>query len=162
MPVFLTLAVLFILVPVTEILLLIRIGAAFGPGATVALVLVTGFAGAALAKWQGAKAWHAVRVAMRRGEMPSKELFDGFCILCAGLLMVTPGLLTDGAGFLLLIPPFRASVRKALAKALLGQVVSANQSFSFSAGRAGEEPTGHPGDDPQSDIIDVEAERVDD
>lgn len=162
MPVFLTLTALFILVPLTEILLLIRIGAVFGPWTTVAIVLFTGFMGATLAKWQGAKAWYTVRMAMRRGEMPSKELFDGFCILCAGLLMVTPGLLTDCVGFLLLIPPFRAVVRKALTKTLLGQAVDSRQGFSFSAGRARGESTGRPSNSSQSEIIDVEAERVDD
>ena len=161
MPLFLTLAVLFVLVPLTEIFLLIKISMVLGPWTTLGIVLFTGFAGATLAKLQGAKAWHAVRMATRRGEMPSKELFDGFCILCAGLLMLTPGLLTDCAGFLLLIPPFRAHVRKALAKRLLGRAMVARQGFSFTVGNAGSPPRDEPYDTSQSDIIDVESERLD-
>lgn len=161
MPVFLTLAALFVLVPLTEIFLLLKLSSLVGLWTTLGIVLLTGFAGATLAKWQGARAWRAVRVSMRAGRMPSNELFDGFCILCAGLLMLTPGLLTDCAGFLLLIPPFRVSVRKSLAKRLIGQAAGSQHGFSFTVGDVGRETGTRPPAESGSDVIDVEGERVD-
>lgn len=163
MRLFLLLAFLFIALPWIEISLLIYVGNELGFFSALVIVLITGCVGAALARRQGIQVWGNVRRAARQGKVPSKELFDGFCILCAGLLLVTPGLLTDCTGFLLLFPPFRAVVRKALARRLMGQAVVSGNGFSFSAGKG--QPPSFPQDQQQndhSDVIDVEAEVVDD
>jgi len=140
MHLFLVLACLFIFIPVIEISLLVRVYSAIGFPGTVLIVLGTGVIGAALARKQGARAWANVRAALREGRAPSKELFDGFCILCAGLLLVTPGLLTDCTGFLLLVPPFRKAVRSALARHLVGSATVVTPGFSFSGRPSGAPP----------------------
>ena len=77
-------------------------------------MLLTGFVGAALARWQGLATLRKVQTDMAGGRVPGEALVDGLLILVAGAVLLTPGLLTDAAGFLLLIPPTRALVRRAL------------------------------------------------
>jgi len=72
--------------------------------------------GAALAKQQGAQALRRIQTTLRAGQTPAIALVDGFLIFCAGLLLVTPGLLTDTVGFTLLIPPARAGIRAWLSR----------------------------------------------
>lgn len=95
---------LFILLPIVELVLLIQVGQWIGLGWTLALVLVTGFVGAALARRQGLRAWLAIQGEIRQGRMPGGTLVDGLMILIGGVVLLTPGLLTDLLGFALLIP----------------------------------------------------------
>jgi UPF0716 protein FxsA len=97
----------FTVVPLVELSLLLRVHEAIGLGATLALVLFTGTAGAALARWQGLRTLARLREALGQGQLPGQALFDGAAILFAGALLLTPGVLTDAFGFLLLVPPFR-------------------------------------------------------
>ena len=75
------------------------------------LVLITGTIGLVLARWQGLRVLRAIREDTERGVMPAPHLMDGVMILLAGAVLMTPGLITDGFGLLLLVPPFRAMVR---------------------------------------------------
>jgi UPF0716 protein FxsA len=112
--VFLRLLLLFTVVPIVELGLLIQVGRVIGLAPTIAIVLVTGITGAALARWQGLATLHRVQTEMSQGRVPTGPLVDGLLILVAGGVLLTPGFLTDALGFLLLIPPTRTAVRKAL------------------------------------------------
>jgi UPF0716 protein FxsA len=97
----------FTLVPLLELYLLIKIGAYMGALNTLVLVILTGFAGAYLARMQGMKTLHRVRSQLQQGMMPAEDLIDAVIIFAAGIVLLTPGLLTDIAGLLLLFPTSR-------------------------------------------------------
>lgn len=159
MRLFITLATLFIVVPWLEIVILLKVAARFGAMEAIVVVLATGFAGAALARHQGTKAWQAIRRTLRAGGIPSREILDGFFILCAGLLLVTPGLLTDSVGFLFLLPPFRGWVGRLLARRFRMRMAPGGMPFGVPSPPSQEEP---PEVSRQNgEIIDVEAERID-
>jgi len=119
---FFRLLLLFTVVPLVELGLLIQLGRVIGLGPTIAIVLLTGIAGASLARWQGLATLRRVQVEMAAGRVPADALVDGLLILVAGAVLLTPGLLTDTFGFFLLIPPTRAAVRRALVEAIRGRV----------------------------------------
>ena len=95
---------LFTLVPLVELYLLIRLGTYIGAVDTIAIVIGTGVAGGLLAKSQGLAVLDRMRSELNQGRLPAESLFDGLLIVIAGAMLITPGLLTDGLGLLLLIP----------------------------------------------------------
>ena len=101
----------FTIIPVVEIYLLIQIGTIFGALTSIALVIVTGFLGAYLARIQGLQTLFRIQKSLREGQMPSSELLDALLIGIAGLVLLTPGFLTDAFGFLLLIPNTRTAIK---------------------------------------------------
>lgn len=101
------LLILFISIPFIELALLVKLGEQIGFWPTILLQIGTGIAGATLARWQGWWVWKKVQLDLAQGRMPAADMIDGILILLAGLVMLTPGLLTDAIGFLLLIPPTR-------------------------------------------------------
>lgn len=127
---------LFTVVPLVELLLLIEVGERIGAGPTVALVLVTGVAGAALARREGAHAWREVRRELGRGRIPGGELLSALLVLLAGALLVTPGVLTDAAGLLVLLRPVRARVVELL-RGRLVEKMEAGELHVFTAGAPG-------------------------
>ena len=102
----------FTIIPIIEIYLLIEIGSMFGALTAVALVIITGFLGAFLARMQGLQTLYRIQESLSEGRMPSGELLDALLIGIAGLLLLTPGFLTDSVGFLLLIPATRNAIKK--------------------------------------------------
>jgi len=104
----------FTLVPVLELWLLLRIGAWLGAGAAVALVILTGIAGATLARREGLYAWSTVQAELTAGRIPGRKLLEALLVLLAGILLVTPGVLTDAVGLLLLVRPVRARLARRL------------------------------------------------
>ena len=114
----LRLLLLFTLVPLVELYLLVKVGQHIGVGATVAIVIGTGVAGAWLTRLQGLRVVRELRQRIEAGEMPTGPLIDGLLILVAGAVLLTPGLITDACGFLLLTPRFRAVVRRVISDAL--------------------------------------------
>ena len=108
------LILLFITVPLLELVLLLQIGARIGAWPTVGLVVVTGVVGAALARSQGLRAFAAVQQRLATGLLPGAELMDGLAVLVGGALLLTPGILTDLLGFSLLVPTSRRWIRRAL------------------------------------------------
>jgi len=110
------LLLLFTVVPLVELWLLFGIAKRTSIWFTIALVLVTGFVGAALARWQGWRTVTRIQDELRQGHLPAGALVDGVLILVAGVLLITPGVLTDSLGFLLLIPPCRTLVKAYLAR----------------------------------------------
>lgn len=109
---------LFTLIPLTELYLLIAVGSYLGVGLTIVVVLGTGIAGAYLARLEGWRTWHKIQSELQSGVTPANELIDGVLILAAGLLLITPGILTDIVGFGLLLPPTRAALKIVIRRAL--------------------------------------------
>lgn len=101
---FFKLLLLFTVIPVVELYLLVEIGGQIGTLYTIAIVVVTGIAGAAFAKSQGAQVLYNIRTAWSRGEMPGRQLVEGAMVLAGGILLLTPGFMTDIFGFSLLFP----------------------------------------------------------
>ena len=108
------LLVLFIALPLAEIVLLIEIGSRIGTLATLAILVLTAVMGASLAHREGLKVLWRIRDKMAQGIMPDEELIDGALILAAGIVLLTPGLLTDAAGLLLLVPASRLALKRRL------------------------------------------------
>ena len=136
---------LFLLFTITtsvELFLLIKIGQLMGLGATLALILTTGLLGAWLAKREGIKTLSKLRQQLAQGQLPGDALLDGVCILVAGTFLLTPGILTDAAGFVLLVPPLRAPIKAAIRAAFQRAVREgrANAKVAFVQGHPGGSP----------------------
>lgn len=101
----------FIVVPLVEIALFIAVGRAIGFWWTLGIVIVTAFIGSYFVSRQGRETWLAVRAEFAAGAFPGRSLVHGAMILVAGALLLTPGFLTDGVGFLLLVPAVREWLR---------------------------------------------------
>ena len=104
------LLLLFVVVPLIELYLLLFVGSQIGFWPTVGIVLVTGALGAALAKREGLRVWDSYKDALSQGRLPDEGIVGGLLVLLGGALLVTPGMLTDVVGFLLLIPQSRRFV----------------------------------------------------
>jgi UPF0716 protein FxsA len=113
----------FILVPLAELAVIVGLSQQMGLLQTLVLLLGFSIAGSVLAKQQGLEVWRRVRAALARGEMPSAEVVDGFLVLLAGALLLTPGFLTDCVGVLLLLPPVRAALRTLAIRRMRKRVV---------------------------------------
>ncbi len=100
---------LFIGLPLIELALLIQLGQWVGLLPTVGLVVLTGVVGAALARSQGFRVWIAIQRELQQGRMPMGELMNGLLVLAGGIVLLTPGLITDVLGLLLLLPGTRAA-----------------------------------------------------
>ena len=111
MSLFQILLIAFITMPVVELWLLIGIGSRIGAGTTILVILMTGVIGARLAHQQGLSILRRVQHRLEHGQLPDKELWDGLCVFIGGLLLLTPGFITDGIGFLLLWDPARTWLR---------------------------------------------------
>jgi len=105
------LILVFTLTPLIELALLIELGRQIGTGATLVVVVATGLLGAILAKNEGLGAIRRMREEMAAGRLPAEALLDGAIILTGGLLLLTPGLLTDACGFICLLPPTRGALK---------------------------------------------------
>ncbi|MDZ7627484.1 MAG: FxsA family protein [Parvularculaceae bacterium] len=103
---------LFVAVPLLEIAAFIKIGEAIGVVPTLLGCVVTAIIGAFLVRLQGFGVLRAAQAAMARQELPVDQLIEGVMILAAGILLMTPGYVTDMAGFLLLVPPVRAALAR--------------------------------------------------
>jgi len=113
---------LFIITPIVELFLLIEIGKAIGTLEIIGLTIASGIIGAALAKSQGFSVLRRVQKEMAEGRMPTANLMDGFMILIGGILLLTPGVLTDAIGFLFLIPWTRVLVKGLLMKWIIYKI----------------------------------------
>lgn len=140
------LILLFTLLPLAELTLLFRIGEWLGAGATLGLVIGTGVVGAWLARREGLRTWERVRAELAEGRMPGEELLHALLVLIAGVVLVTPGVLTDVAGLLLLVRPIRDAVVKRTRKRLAGRVQFQSVGFEDGASTwSGASPPGERG-----------------
>ncbi len=115
---FARLLLLFICIPILELFIFLVIGQRIGIPATLAIILITAFVGAYLAKSQGLKAIARYQESLAQGRLPHEAIIDSLLILVAGLLLLTPGFLTDSIGFALLVPTVREFIRGRVESAL--------------------------------------------
>jgi UPF0716 protein FxsA len=108
------LALLFLVVPIAELAVLIRVGQWIGVVNTIGMLILVSVVGAWLAKRAGLSVLRRIQRQLELGQMPGVELVDGSLVLLAGVLLITPGFLSDILGILLLLPPVRATVRRVL------------------------------------------------
>ena len=130
---------LFLALPIAEIYVIIQVGGAIGVWPTLALLIVDGLIGAALARSQGRTAWERFNRALTAGRIPARETFDGAMIILGGALLLTPGFITDVFGFALLIPPTRDVVR-----AVLTRIAGRRVSFAWRVASPPPHPAGGP------------------
>jgi UPF0716 protein FxsA len=121
----LLLVVLFIVVPIAEIYVIIKIGGLIGILPTIALLILDAFLGAALLRSQGRAVWRRFNEALAAGKIPAREVFDGVMVIFGGALLMTPGFITDVVGLLFLIPPSRAIFRGLVSKLAVGRAAFA-------------------------------------
>ena len=104
---FARLIILFTVVPLIELALLIKLGNVIGLWPTILIVIATGVLGAALARSQGTQVVSGIRAELAEGRPPTESLINGLLVLVGGVVLLTPGLLTDLLGFSLLVPSTR-------------------------------------------------------
>ncbi|MDQ0214980.1 UPF0716 protein FxsA [Oikeobacillus pervagus] len=107
---------LLVIIPALEIGVLLLSGKTIGVWPTVLLIILTGVVGAYLAKRQGMAVIRNARLNFSNGKMPGEALMDGICILIGGILLLTPGFITDLTGFLLLLPFTRTYIKPFMVK----------------------------------------------
>jgi len=139
-----------------EIALFIWIGGLIGIGWTLLAIVASAVVGVALIRHQGMNVLAEAQAAAQRNEPPLKPVFDGFCLLVAGLFLLTPGFFTDVLGFLLLIPPLRL----ALGRRVWDWAVRTGRLQSVSRRYGGGGPNGG-GPSGGGPTLDGEAEEVD-
>ncbi|KPL11801.1 hypothetical protein AMJ85_02935 [candidate division BRC1 bacterium SM23_51] len=106
------LLILFIVLPLAELFILVKLAQATSFLFTVAVVVCTGLIGVLTARVQGWLVWQKIQLDLRHGILPANGLIEAIILLAAGLLLITPGLLTDAAGFVLLVPDVRRALRE--------------------------------------------------
>lgn len=110
------LLLLFVVVPLAELYVIIQVGQAIGAVWTIALLLADSILGSVLLRSQGRAAWRRFQTALAAGRPPAREVLDGGLVMFGGALLLSPGFLTDVLGLVLLLPPTRALVRRALVR----------------------------------------------
>ena len=125
------LILLFLLTPAVELGLLIQVDRLIGFWPTIGLIIATGLAGSYLARREGLSTWRRLNERLNEGGLPGKELTDGVIILVAGALLVTPGVLTDVVGFMGLLPPTRALIRKLIMNRIQKKMNDGSLQFRF-------------------------------
>lgn len=119
---------LFLVIPLLEIYLLIKVGGIIGAWPTVFLVVFTAMLGATLLRHQGLYTLNKVQTAMARGELPTMAMLEGVVLILCGALLLTPGFFTDALGFLGLVPPLRqAAIRTLLTRGVVSAMGGAYQ-----------------------------------
>lgn len=134
---------LLLLVPVLEIAVFILVGGQIGVITTLAMILLTAILGSILLRVQGFAALNNIQIKANSGEVPGKELVNGVMIMVAGILLLTPGFVTDAFGFLLFFPPFRQFLWSALASKV---VIKTARNKDYSQQRS----------QPQEDVVDLD------
>jgi UPF0716 protein FxsA len=112
MKVFQIVFLIVLIIPFAEIYLLLQVGSVIGAFPTIFLVVFTAILGAWLLKQQGFATFHRFQLSLAQGEIPAYEMIEGPIILAGGLLLLTPGFITDALGFACLIPQIRQKIAK--------------------------------------------------
>lgn len=113
---FLKIFLAFTIIPAIELYILIKIGGIVGALNTLLIIIITGLVGAYLARLQGLYTLAKIQANVQQGIIPAEELIDALIILVAGVVLLTPGFLTDLTGLLLLIPQIRFFFKRWLRK----------------------------------------------
>jgi len=163
MPYFL---ILFIVMPIVEIALLLRVGDAFGWLPTLLVVIVTAIIGSAMLRQQGLVTLNRARQRMDNGELPAMQLLEGLLIMIGGVLLLTPGFVTDTFGFLCLIPITREWLARYISSSAairvsgMGGAADVRASQQQSAGARSGSSARSAGKN-GGDVIDGDFERID-
>jgi UPF0716 protein FxsA len=120
-----------IIIPAFEIGLFVLSGQLIGIIWTVILIISTGIIGAWLAKREGLNIFQLAQVQLQNGQIPGEAILDGLCIFAGGLLLLTPGFITDTVGFLLLIPTTRTNAKMWLKNQFRKWLNKGNLKFSI-------------------------------
>lgn len=146
----------FVLVPIVEIAIFIKVGGLIGVLPTLGLVIGIAIFGIWLLRQQGLQTFNKAQFALSRNEMPVGEMMNGFFLVLAALLMVTPGLLTDAIGFLLLVPGVRTALGAVAKRWLMTHTVTTQYYQSSAEFRESDrtQPTG------KGPVIDGEAQEI--
>jgi UPF0716 protein FxsA len=139
----LLLLILFIGLPIAELYVIIQVGQAIGILPTLAILILDGFVGAALARSQGRTAWERFNRALAEGRVPARETADGAMIIVGGALLLAPGFITDVVGLALLLPPTRALLRRGA-----GRLARRRMAFTWTLGGGPYGPRRRPGAGP--------------
>jgi UPF0716 protein FxsA len=137
------LVLIFILVPIAELYVIIKVGEAIGLVPTLVLLVADALLGSMLLRQQGRAAWVRFNRALAENRLPHKEVFDGVLIIMGGALLLTPGFLTDVVGLILLIPPTRAAVRALAARTVRRRMARGGVTF-WTVGRGPRPPRQRP------------------
>ena len=117
------LLLLFIVVPLAELAVIIQVGQEIGVWWTIAILLADSILGSLLLRTQGRRAWQRFTDTLSSGRPPAREVLDGALVLVGGVLLLTPGFITDVVGFAFLLPPSRALIRGFLGRRLIPRMV---------------------------------------
>ena len=115
------LLLLFVGFPVLEVSVFISVGSLIGLWLTLATIIATAIVGAFLLKKQGLAALYNAQENIKNGRLPVEDLFDGLFLIVSGLLLITPGFVTDGIGFLLFLPQFRVLLKRFISNVLVAR-----------------------------------------
>lgn len=127
----------FLLLPVLEIYVIIQVGEAIGGWPTVALLLAESVLGAWIVRHEGRRAWRALKETFGGGGMPDRELADAGLVLVGGVLLLTPGFVTDFFGFLFVLPFTRPLVRRLLSRYVARRMSTARRRATLRFGNLG-------------------------
>jgi UPF0716 protein FxsA len=108
------LILVFIVVPIAELYVILKVGDAIGWAPTLALLVLDSLLGTWLLRSQGRAVWTRFQQTMQAGRIPHREVFDGVLVIFGGAFLITPGFITDIIGVLLLLPPTRSLFRRLL------------------------------------------------
>lgn len=157
--VFPILVILFICVPIIEIALFIQIGGWIGLWPTIAIVLFTAFVGASLVRSQGIQTLMTVQSRLQQGELPAQQIIEGIMLAVSGVLLLTPGFMTDALGLLVLLPAPRTWMAKQLMQRVKVNASSQYHSSSPFNNGYGDNPFNNSEHDQQGDIFEGEFEK---
>jgi len=159
---------IFILVPMIELAVLIKVGSHIGVLWTVALIFLTAIIGVAVLRVQGLSTLMRASQRMNEGQLPARELAEGFLLALAGALLLTPGFVTDAFGFLLLVPGVRGAMAGSVMNMLKVRAAGSMQGQFRHHSNGRDEREVHPHRDPEihhnphrPDVIDGEYKRED-
>jgi UPF0716 protein FxsA len=119
----LALIVVFIVLPLAELYVILKVGDAIGAVWTILLLAADSLIGALLLRSQGRSVWLRFNTALAEGKMPHREVMDGVLVIFGGAFLITPGFITDVIGLLLLLPPTRSLIRSQVVRRLGRRVV---------------------------------------
>jgi UPF0716 protein FxsA len=148
-----------------ELSILINLGGYIGPLATLALVALTGVIGVSLAREQGFIVISKIKNSLDRGKLPADSLIEGLLILIGGVMLLTPGLLTDISGFMLIIPFTRNLIRDIVKNKFKVHISHKQSSFNYQDKRSNYSEVKYQAEDEWEDLsdsIDVDYEEIDD
>jgi UPF0716 protein FxsA len=108
------LILIFIVVPIAELYVILKVGDLIGVLPTLALLVADSLLGSWLMRSQGRAVWRRFQETMQAGRIPHREVFDGVLVIFGGALLITPGFITDVVGIVFLLPPTRSLIRRRL------------------------------------------------